>query len=30
MFCYHYGVNSAITFNAYKVIPPVMWNFGIL
>jgi hypothetical protein len=29
MFCYHYGGDSAITFNAYEVIPLVMCNLGI-
>jgi hypothetical protein len=29
MFCYRYGVNNAITFNAYEVIPLVMCKLGI-
>jgi hypothetical protein len=29
MFCYHYGVDKAITFNAYEVIPQLMCNLGI-
>ncbi len=29
MFCYHYGANNAITFNAYEIIPLVMCDLGI-
>jgi hypothetical protein len=29
MFCYCYGVDNAITFNADEVIPPIMRNLGI-
>jgi hypothetical protein len=30
MFYYHYGVENAINFNVYEVIPLVMCNLGIL
>jgi hypothetical protein len=30
MFCYWYGVDNAITFNAYEIIPLVMCDLGIL